>query len=81
MASDTLLFERADGIARITLNRPDKLNSFNVEMHEALRDALTQVQADKSLRVLVLTGAGRAFWMPTGQAITGKLTMDWVAPR
>ena len=61
MASDTLLFERADGIARITLNRPDKLNSFNVEMHEALRDALVQVRADKSLRVLVLTGAGRAF--------------------
>ena len=61
MASDTLLFERADGIARITLNRPDKLNSFNVEMHEALRDALVQVQADQSLRVLVLTGAGRAF--------------------
>ncbi len=61
MASDTLLFERAEGIARITLNRPDKLNCFNVEMHEALRDALLQVQADKSLRVLVLTGAGRAF--------------------
>lgn len=61
MASDTLLFERADGIARITLNRPDKLNSFNVEMLEALRDALQQVQADKSLRVLLLTGAGRAF--------------------
>ncbi len=61
MASETLLFERADGIARITLNRPDKLNSFNTEMHEALRDVLAQVQADKSLRVLVLTGAGRAF--------------------
>jgi 2-(1,2-epoxy-1,2-dihydrophenyl)acetyl-CoA isomerase len=61
MASDTILFERAEGIARITLNRPDKLNSFNVEMHEALRDALADVQADKSLRVLVLTGAGRAF--------------------
>jgi 2-(1,2-epoxy-1,2-dihydrophenyl)acetyl-CoA isomerase len=61
MASDTLLFERTEGIARITLNRPDRLNSFNVEMHEALRDALAQVKADKSLRVLVLTGAGRAF--------------------
>jgi 2-(1,2-epoxy-1,2-dihydrophenyl)acetyl-CoA isomerase len=61
MASDTLLFECAEGIARITLNRPDKLNSFNVEMHEALRDALAEVRADKSLRVLVLTGAGRAF--------------------
>jgi 2-(1,2-epoxy-1,2-dihydrophenyl)acetyl-CoA isomerase len=61
MASDTILFERTEGIARITLNRPDRLNSFNVEMHEALRDALAQVKADKSLRVLVLTGAGRAF--------------------
>jgi 2-(1,2-epoxy-1,2-dihydrophenyl)acetyl-CoA isomerase len=61
MASDTILFERTDGIARITLNRPDKLNSFNVEMHEALRDALADVRADKSLRVLVLTGAGRGF--------------------
>jgi 2-(1,2-epoxy-1,2-dihydrophenyl)acetyl-CoA isomerase len=61
MASDTILFERTEGIARITLNRPDRLNSFNVEMHEALRDALAQVKADNSLRVLVLTGAGRAF--------------------
>jgi len=62
-AMDTphILFERADGIARLTLNRPDKLNSFNVAMHEQVRDALAQVRADKSLRVLVLTGAGRAF--------------------
>ena len=61
MASDTILFERTEGIARITLNRPEKLNSFNVEMHEALRDALAQVHADPTMRVLVLTGAGRAF--------------------
>ena len=61
MDTPHILFERADGIARLTLNRPDKLNSFNVAMHEQLRDALLQIQADKSLRVLVLTGAGRAF--------------------
>jgi len=61
MDTPHILFERADGIARLTLNRPDKLNSFNVAMHEQLRDALAQVRADKSLRVLVLTGAGRAF--------------------
>jgi 2-(1,2-epoxy-1,2-dihydrophenyl)acetyl-CoA isomerase len=54
----------ADGIARITLNRPDRLNSFNVAMHERMRDALAVVQrgaADRSVRVLVLTGAGRGF--------------------
>mgnify|MGYP001417777531 FL=1 len=49
------------GVARLTLNRPDKLNSFTGEMHAELRDALDRVQADKAARVLVLTGAGRAF--------------------
>jgi 2-(1,2-epoxy-1,2-dihydrophenyl)acetyl-CoA isomerase len=61
MDDPNILFERADGIARITLNRPAKLNSFTVAMHEELRDALAQVRADASLRVLVLTGAGRGF--------------------
>jgi 2-(1,2-epoxy-1,2-dihydrophenyl)acetyl-CoA isomerase len=49
------------GIARLTLNRPDKLNSFTGAMHAELRTALDHVQGDKSIRVLVLTGAGRAF--------------------
>ncbi len=49
------------GVARLTLNRPDKLNSFTGEMHAELRDALDRIQADKAVRVLVLTGAGRAF--------------------
>jgi 2-(1,2-epoxy-1,2-dihydrophenyl)acetyl-CoA isomerase len=49
------------GVARLTLNRPDKLNSFTGEMHAELRDALDRVQADKAARVLLLTGAGRAF--------------------
>lgn len=61
MDHQNIVFERADGIARITLNRPAKLNSFTVEMHEELRDALARTAADASLRVLVLTGAGRAF--------------------
>jgi 2-(1,2-epoxy-1,2-dihydrophenyl)acetyl-CoA isomerase len=61
MDYQNIQFERAQGIARITLNRPAKLNSFTVAMHEELRDALAQVRADASLRVLVLTGAGRGF--------------------
>jgi 2-(1,2-epoxy-1,2-dihydrophenyl)acetyl-CoA isomerase len=60
-AYDTIQFGLTDGIARLTLNRPDKLNSFNVQMHGEVRDALAQVRDDASCRVLVLTGAGRGF--------------------
>ncbi len=55
-----ILFEVQDGIARLTLNRPDKLNSFNVEMHLEVRDALEKARSGGA-RVLVLTGAGRGF--------------------
>ncbi len=45
-AYESILFESADGIARITLNRPDRLNSFTAAMHAELRDALAAVKAD-----------------------------------
>ena len=61
MEYNNILFSADNGIARLTLNRPDKLNSFTGEMHAELRDALDTIQADKSVRVLVLSGAGRAF--------------------
>jgi 2-(1,2-epoxy-1,2-dihydrophenyl)acetyl-CoA isomerase len=61
MSQETILFDVRDAIARITLNRPGKLNSFNIEMHEELRKTLTAVESDSSVRVLVLTGAGRGF--------------------
>jgi len=61
MKFNNILFESTDGVARLTLNRPDKLNSFTGEMHAELRDALDAIQADPAVRVLVLTGAGRAF--------------------
>ena len=54
-------FDLADGIARLTLNRPDRLNSFNDAMHAEVRDALKRVRDDASVRVLLLTGAGRGF--------------------
>ena len=56
-----ILYSTEGGIARLTLSRPDKLNSFTGEMHAELRDALDRIQADSSVRVLVLSGAGRAF--------------------
>jgi 2-(1,2-epoxy-1,2-dihydrophenyl)acetyl-CoA isomerase len=58
MAYETILFSNEAGIARLTLNRPDRLNSFTVQMHEEVADALSQVEG---ARVLVITGAGRGF--------------------
>jgi len=58
---ENILFSIDGGIARLTLNRPDRLNSFNDAMHAEVRDALGRVKADASVRVLLLTGAGRGF--------------------
>ncbi len=56
-----ILFAISDGIAHLTLNRPEKLNSFNLAMHLEIQDALEKLRADTSVRVMVLTGAGRGF--------------------
>jgi 2-(1,2-epoxy-1,2-dihydrophenyl)acetyl-CoA isomerase len=56
-----VLLSIEDGIGRITLNRPDRLNAFTVGMHEALMRALDTIEADGTVRVVLLTGAGRAF--------------------
>jgi len=56
-----ITYSTTDGVATLTLNRPDKLNSFTVAMHLEVRDALARVKADNTVRVLVLTGAGRGF--------------------
>jgi 2-(1,2-epoxy-1,2-dihydrophenyl)acetyl-CoA isomerase len=56
-----ILFETADGVATITLNRPDVLNSVTRPMARALREAFDRVAADDSVRAVLLTGAGRAF--------------------
>ena len=58
MAYETIDFKTDGPVARITLNRPDRLNSFTVQMHEELREALNSLG---DARVLVLTGAGRGF--------------------
>ncbi len=59
--AETIIFEIADGVARLTLNRPDRLNSFTVQMHEEVAQALDEVESSSEARVLVLTGAGRGF--------------------
>ncbi|HEX8216576.1 MAG TPA: 2-(1,2-epoxy-1,2-dihydrophenyl)acetyl-CoA isomerase PaaG [Allosphingosinicella sp.] len=58
MTYETIDLKLEAGVARLTLNRPDRLNSFTVQMHEEVGDALSKLEG---ARVLVLTGAGRGF--------------------
>jgi enoyl-CoA hydratase len=55
----TLLFELSNGIARITVNRPDKLNALNVTVISELDDAVTRIETDAAVRGVILTGAGQ----------------------
>ena len=91
MSYENIQYTSENRIARITLSRPDRLNSFTMAMHRELRDALDRVSADESVRVLLLTGAGRGFCAgqdladrevaPGGEAVDlGKAVTDWWAP-
>ena len=61
MAYESILFELDDGVARLTLNRPARLNAFNASMHAEVAEAVARVESDPQVRVLLITGAGRAF--------------------
>lgn len=60
VAFETIIFDIAEHIARLTLNRPDRLNSFTVQMHDDIARALTMTE-NQGARALVITGAGRGF--------------------
>src|SRR5690349_3630105 len=78
MSYESIVYHSAEGIARITLSRPDRLNSFTSSMHAELRDALDKVRADKAARVLLLTGAGRGFC--AGQDLSDRAVAPGSAP-
>ena len=59
--ADSLISAQSDGVLTLTLNRPDALNAFTVEMKDALLAALRDAAKDRGVRTLVLTGSGRAF--------------------
>src|SRR6185437_6879053 len=61
MSHQCILFETIGGVARLTLNRPERLNSFNVTMHTEVWSVLAELAAGSGARVLVITGAGRGF--------------------
>jgi len=61
VAYNFILVEPQSGVLRITLNRPEVLNSFNLPMAQELREALSFARAEKAIRAVLLTGAGRGF--------------------
>lgn len=73
-----VLVERDGGVLIVTLNRPDKLNSFNEAMHAALREALDAAERDPDIRCLLITGAGRGFC--AGQDLGDRVTAPGDAP-
>ncbi len=76
MAYETIILEKKDGLARITLNRPEVLNAFSPQMSEELKDATKDVAADRSVKVVVITGAGDRAFM--SGADIDKTILAWV---
>ncbi|MEP7349463.1 MAG: enoyl-CoA hydratase-related protein [Sphingorhabdus sp.] len=76
--SDTILIDTPlDGVRRLTLNRPETLNAFTFEMYVSLLDALAEIRNDPSIRVVILTGAGRGFC--SGHDLKNAGTSPWAA--
>src|SRR6266436_4185338 len=61
MAYETIIYEVAENIATITLNRPEKLNAFTTTMMTEMIDAFDKTDADDNVRAVIVTGAGRGF--------------------
>ena len=70
----SVLVDRQEGWTSLTLNRPDRLNSFNADMHRCLADALDAAAADAECRAVLLTGAGRGFC--AGQDLSDRAQAD-----
>ena len=61
MPYETILFEKRGALADITLNRPERLNALNLQLAQDLNQAISDIEADEEVRVVILHGAGRAF--------------------
>jgi enoyl-CoA hydratase len=61
MKYENILYEKENGVATVTLNRPEKLNSLSIELLGELRDAMTDAENDTAVRVVIITGKGKAF--------------------
>lgn len=76
MPTTDLIYEVADGIATLTLNRPDKLNAWTGEMGIAVRGAMEAAEGDENVRVIILTGAGRGFCAGADMSLLNELASN-----
>lgn len=74
MNFSAILLDIAGGVATITLNRPEKLNSFTAQMHAELKQAMQIIQTDRAVRALMITGAGRGFC--AGQDLSERINPE-----
>lgn len=74
MTENSVLVDRRDGWAVVTLNRPERLNAFNEAMHRQLAVALDELAADEACRAVLLTGAGRGFC--AGQDLADRVGLE-----
>ncbi len=77
--SHTISLDVSAGVATLTLNRPDRMNSFTEAMHGEIRQALAHIRADRSIRAMILTGAGRGFC--AGQDLSDRKVAPGDGPR
>ena len=70
MAPETIIYEKHQGLATITLNRPQSLNAFVPQMNKEVLEALRDGERDQEVRCFMITGAGRAFC--AGQDLKGR---------
>src|SRR5438876_7845609 len=86
---EEILYQVKDQVATVTLNRPDKLNAWTPTMQREVYSVMTQAEKDENVRVIILTGAGRAFCagadiqnldsLAGGRVDPDRLKKDWLA--
>ena len=85
MSDSVLLVEKTDGLATVTLNRPDKMNALSLELRRAIADTFQGLEEDDGIAVVIVTGAGKAFCagldlkeLGSGKAEVGQPDQAWV---
>jgi len=74
MSYETIKYELNEGIVTLTFNRPEVFNSLNEQMHKELKSAIAEIKKDKTIRVLIITGEGKAFC--AGQDLNDRSVND-----